>query len=274
MNDSIHPSKAEDLSLYLPEYLHGQLDPAVAARVGAWLEHSGHAQAELDELRLWISLEPHAEVEPPAAIRAAFYTELSRVQHEASRNGEPSGLGLLWQRLRRHLTPGQLTYGFCVLVIGFLLGTAQLLIGPDKGASLNEQLTRLNSEVQSLRLQVLQSQLLSPAAEQRIRAVRIGGEQLGASPQMVKTLSDVVARDASTHVRLAAAQILLGYVAQPDFEQRYIDLCLQQDNEIVQLVMLGMLDEVDPQKARKISEVLLKRGQLSPQHKQLVERFI
>jgi hypothetical protein len=274
MNDSINPSKPEDLSLYLPEYQHGQLGPAKAALVGAWLERSGHARAELDELRLLMSLEPDVEAEPPVAIREAFYNELSRVQHEVSRAREPWRLDHLWQRLRLHLTPGQLSYGFCVLVIGFLLGSARLLVGPESEAPLKQQLTRLNGEVQSLRLQVLQSQLLAPAAEERIRAVRIGGEQLGASPQMVKTLSEVVATDASSHVRLAAAQILLGYIEQPDFEQRYVDLCLQQDDEIVQLVMLGMLDEVDPRKARKISEALLKRGQLSPQHKQLVERFI
>ena len=274
MTNSVDSPGTEDLNLYLPEYLEGQLDPPVAARVKAWLEQSEQARIALADLRELMSMDPVATVNPPAALREAFYLELGRLQAAANQDTPRSKLHRMWQGLRARLSLRQLAYGLGVLLIGYWVGATQPLHRSMTEAAPSPQLARVSSEVHSLELQLMQTRLRAPAAEERMRAVRYGSEQLGDSPQLVNALSEVIANDPSTHVRLAAAQVLLNYISQAPLEQRYVELCLAQDDETVQLVMLGMLNEVSPEKAKEISAVLLKQGRLSPQRKQLIHQLI
>lgn len=267
MSDHTFSADGADLGQYLAEYLRGELEPALAQQVSAWLDGSAAARSELETMRALLTLDRSQDGPAPPALQAAFYRELGRI--EAELTGKPNAL----QSLKRWLSARQpWAVAAAIAVLSFGLGS---WLGPrSPGSSVGPDLAGLQSEVQALRLAVMQAQLALPAPESRLQAVHYGGTHLAGSDALLNTLSQVIASDQSPHVRLSAAQILLNYLDQPRVEQRYVELCLQQDDPTVQLVMLGMLDEVDRERAKQIGQTLLNQGHLSPQNKQLVQKFI
>ncbi|MCB1636556.1 MAG: hypothetical protein KDI51_18355 [Xanthomonadales bacterium] len=269
MTDTPHHEPDEmDLRQYLPEYASGQLSPALAEQVQAWLAQSPQAQRELVSLRALLTLDRSLDGPAPVGLQQAFYTELGRMTATSLPAAKPQRHWLSWLR------PGlawALAAGLALLSFGLGDWLAQRRTSNHANSA---ELAALQSEVQSLRLALMQAQLDSPETESRLRGVRYGAVNLRADGVLLERLSAVIAGDANDHVRLSAAQVLLDHAEQPRYAQHYVELCIAQDSATVQLVMLGMLGEVDPARARQLSRALMARGHLSPQHTQLVQRLI
>jgi hypothetical protein len=236
--------RANELAM---ESLTGAL-PADDAR--ALAAHHGECEAcrvAAVELRtLWADLGALPQRAPSPALRARFYAMLESEQRAAG-GGAPVAAA------SHHVRTGA-AFGEWLSrwwprrpVMQFAVAMAALVAGVFGGNLLSDhaareaEIARLQQEVASTRQLVALSLLQQPTASARLQGVDYTYGLGARDPEISAALLRVLDEDASTHVRLAAADALRQYLRAPEVRQELVATLPRQSSPLVQIAVIDLL---------------------------------
>jgi hypothetical protein len=132
-------------------------------------------------------------------------------------------------------------------VVQFAVAMAALVAGVFGGNLLSDrtareaEIARLQQEVASTRQMVALSLLQQPTASGRLQGVDYTYGLGARDPEVSAALLRVLDEDASTHVRLAAADALRQYLTAPEVRQGLVATLPRQSSPLVQIAVIDLL---------------------------------
>jgi hypothetical protein len=214
-------------SAHLFERMEHALDQATSAALRDHLAGCEACRREAEELgEVWSMLGNLDEARAGAEVRARFYSMLHKAP---TRHSLADWLQGWW--------PRQLVYkvglALGMLMVGLWLGPQ--LIGPDRA-----EIDELRVEVQSMSRVLTLSLLEHQSASERLRAVGLS-RRSEADAQLTRALLDVLARDSSVNVRLAALDVLSLMVERPEVRSGLLEAFPRQKSPIMQVTLAEIL---------------------------------
>jgi len=227
----------EEIRLLIPQYLAGKLTPMENVLFEGELSANAELRQELDELRsLWDGLGYLPAEEPSPNLRARFYQKLSDVQSGRSRAGD--GRYAWWKPGLQGLVP-QAVIAVAVFVLGTYVGHINLGNGP---ASSNQQeVKRLDTEVQSLRQTVALSLLDRQSPASRLEGISWSSRVDRPDQDLVSALVTTLNHDSNTNVRLSALDALEKFTGDAAVRKALVESLPHQDSPLVQIALIDAL---------------------------------
>lgn len=231
-------NKCEELSVFVPDYLHGRLQPEQTNKVKAHLEECA---ACAEEVALWTKLGTLPEEQPSPALASRFdgmletYQE-GRWEHRSMQRERNKfldfGVMVAWVR-----TPA-LSMGWAVVLLlaGFFGGRYI-----DRDTKHTTELAAVQQELVNMQGLVVVSMLKQQSPSERLQGVSFSMDQKQPDGKVLEALLHTLRYDNSVDVRLAALDALSRYSSQPDIRQGLKDSLQPQQSPMVQVALIDTL---------------------------------
>ena len=238
---------SEEIRSLIPQYLAGQLTAVEKDFFEGELKVNEELRQELEELRaLWNELGTLPEEQPSPALRARFYQKLNDVQYGRSR---PVMGGFAWWKPGLAGLVRQVTIALAVFSLGLFAGRATL--GGHNTASSQEEVKRLDTEVQGLRQTVALSLLERQSATSRLEGISWTSRVARPDPDLAGALLNVLDNDPNTNVRLAALDALGRFTDDAKVRKALVDAIPLQDSPLVQIALIDAMVHLRDNSAAK-----------------------
>lgn len=250
-------------SEHLFERMEQTLDQATNAALRDHLAACEACRREAVELgEVWSMLGNLDEARAGAEVRARFYSMLqeSILQEAPMRRSLVAWLQGWWPRRLVY----QVGLAFGMLIVGLWLGPQ--LTGPDSA-----EIDELRVEVQSMSRVLTLSLLEHQSASERLRAVGLS-RQSEADVQITRALLDVLARDSSVNVRLAALDVLSVMVERPEVRSGLLEAFPRQKSPIMQVTLAELLMKMNGSGSEEAIRRMLEGDQVLDPVRDYLER--
>ncbi len=222
----------EEIRSLIPPYLSGQLTAAEKTAFESQLASNSALRIELEELRsVWDELGSIPQEQPSDAVRARFYQKLNSVA--TSRRPLSDG-GFAWWKSGLGGLVRQSALACVVFVVG-------LYVGRGNGGVSRQEVTRLGTEVQSLRQTVALSLLDRQSANSRLEGINWSGRVARPDTDLVSALITTLDRDPNINVRLAALDAVEKFTGDPGIRTALVKSLPLQDSPLVQIALIDAL---------------------------------
>jgi predicted anti-sigma-YlaC factor YlaD len=184
--------QCDEIIVLLPEYIDGSLDEKTAALVNEHLQDCNSCQKEHEELKSFLGyIASSAEPEPPENMKDEFLemAELKKEKTTKAFKFPP------WAKVAASVLIVAGTF-----VVGFFSG------------SKNKEIAQLQTEISTMKQQVMLAGLQDYSGPQRIQAVYDISSSGETSNQLVNALVNTMKSDKNVNVRLAAINALSGMI--------------------------------------------------------------
>ncbi len=219
-------------------YLDDNLDPKNLDALISELASLGYDLNNLDELQTLVKRMDQIEIpEPSKKMDDRFYQML---ESEINVNGEKA----LGQNIAKWVNSvlssawmPKLSYGLIMLLIGWTLG---FWITPN--TNVNNQMSRMNEEMQQMKSMVMLTMLNQPMASDRLKAVGmiVSSSSINDS-QIIESLLSALNTDKDANVRLVAAEALLALANNKNVRDGLIYSVKDQPSPMIQITLIDGL---------------------------------
>jgi hypothetical protein len=225
---------SEELRQLIPGYLSGQITSAEKSMFEGQLKKNPELGIEVEELRsLWEELGTLSEERPSPAMRAHFYQKLNDM-----RNGRSRSLlgGFAWWKPGLPGLVRQITLALALFCVGMFAGRVNT-----SGRASTEQVTQLQTQVQTLRRTVALSLLERQSATSRLEGVSWGAQVDRPDSELLSVLVNTLNHDPNINVRLSALDALEKFANDSNIRKTLIDSIPRQDSPLVQIALIDAL---------------------------------
>lgn len=163
-----------------------------------------------------------------------------------------------------------LRYGFPItlVVISFFIG---YFVKLPSGSS---EVDALTLEVSQLKELMMLSLLEKESATERLRAVSLTSEMDQVSKKVTSALFKTLNEDENVNVRLAALEVLKGYIKDNAVREGLVKSIAQQESPLVQLALAELMVGIQEKKSVKEFQKLLKDNNTPREVKSRIEEQI
>jgi len=262
----------EDLKQRIPDILTGEMNPKDRTAIDAHLSDCGPCAQELRQVtETWVKLGVLPNEQPSPALRDRFYTMLEAYQQGIEAQTETAQSRVRWISISEFLR-------FRRPVFRFAAAAALLLVGVAGGVFLSGngpfggRFERLQTEVNDLRQTTALSLLRQTSSSERLLGV--GYSEMVRTPgrPTIEALIRTLDEDSSVNVRLAAAEALYLFAADPQVREGVIASLGLQSSPLVQIALIDLLVEIREKRAAEALKSLIDRGMIAPEVKQRAEQ--
>lgn len=212
--------------------------------------------SELDEMKKIDSeLESINIVSPSEKLDLEFFKMLES-EREKSKNNKVSVWEMIYSKFVENKIANKLVYSFCLLIIGWFLGTQFSPIN-------NEQkLDSLNSQVNDMKEVLMISMLNQSSPMERIKAVNFTNDMDNVDLKIVEALIHTLNHDENVNVRVVTIEALSKFTKIPEVRAGLIKSISHQNSPIVQLALVDLMVKIQEKKSREQFEKLLSKKDL------------
>ena len=264
--------KCEDLKQRIPDLLTDETNPKDRTAIDDHLASCGACAEELRRVtETWTRLGILPSQLPSPALRDRFYTML-----EAFREGAEAGADRPRARMSGISLGG--FFRFDRPAFRFAAAAALLLAGVAGGvflgrsAPLGGRIGRLQAEVDELRQTTALSLLRQPSSSERLLGVSYSEQVRTPGRTTIEALLRTLDEDSSINVRLAAAEALYLFAADPLVREGAAVSLGRQTSPLVQIALIDLLVEIREKRAVEALKVLIERGTIAPEVKLRAEQ--
>lgn len=232
--------KCEEVKIYLPEYIDGNLDEPTSKMIKEHLEGCNSCKELHTELTSFLDFTASfPEIEPPVGMKEEF---VELVVSEEMPGGKKIPLIPAWIKVAAMI----------IVVIGTYL--AGYNMGSNKGEQQNIQLA---SELNTQKQEVLLASLRDYTGPQKIEAVYDISNSGQTSNELINALVHTMNSDENVNVRLAAITALSEMIDKNDLVKSELIKSLSiQDNPLLQISLIQVLTEYGVKEARDEIETI------------------
>lgn len=238
----------ENKETKLLDYLAGELPEKERQAVESDLARDANLRREYEELRQmqqWISQMPLED--PGAELRQQFNKTLESEQSAGNTGG---------QLARRRIKPWQWSVAAAILLaigltIGFQLGMHN---------QNEERIASLEAEFEATRRKMEQL-MQDRSTSGRIRAVNLTYKLERVDDEIMSNLIQLLLKDESDNVRLAALEALRYYPDNPKVKQALVEALRTETKPVVQIELIHTLTALKEKEALPVFEELIENEQ-------------
>jgi hypothetical protein len=247
--------QCDEIKVLLPEYIDGMLDENSSVLVEDHLKSCSSCKKYFEELQSFLGeINVAQEVEIPEGMKEEF-------EEMAGLQSPQSGKTIYF--------PGWLKVAASVLIVAgtFLVGYRS---GSDK-----KEINNLQSELLSMKQQVMLAGLQDYSGPQRIKAVYDISSSGEVDDNLVSALVHTMNSDKNVNVRLAAINALSGMMDKnSQIKHELIKSLAVQDNPLLQISLIQVLTESGVKEAKDEIESLSKDKNTDEQVKEYAESVV
>ncbi len=234
----------ENKETKLLDYLTGELPEKERQAVESELARDADFRGAYEELRRmqqWIGQMPLED--PGAELRQRFTDALESEQSAVTRGGKIA---------RRRIKPWQWSVAAAILLaigltVGFQLGMRN---------QNEERIASLEAEFEATR-QKMEQLMQDRSTSGRIRAVNLAYKVGRADDEIINNLIQLLLKDESDNVRLAALEALRYYPDNPEVKQALVEALRTETKPVVQIELIHTLTELKEKEALPVFEELI-----------------
>ncbi len=185
---------------------------------------------------------------PSGKLRSRFYHNLEAFQLENDANQK----SFFPKPYRTHL---KWAAGIALFILGY--GLNHIL--PSQQPGLSREVALLREEVQEVKTDLLFSQLKNPLTSDRLKAVQISYDLKDINEPIMDELIHLIKNDASTNVRLAAANALFQHREELKIQNALWEALNYQEDVTMKITLINMLGTFDINRARSELDSLIRQ---------------
>jgi anti-sigma factor RsiW len=231
--------KCEDVREYLPDFLAGEAAAGVRATVEA---HLAECPACREDAAMWARMDAWPDEQPSPALRERFDAVLAAYRSGFDHAGRGARGRFSFAGWLESWWPAQPALQFTLVVAALGAGLLGGFGIASRGGG-SAEMARLKEEVHSTRQLVAVSLLQQQSASERLRGVNWSYRVDQPDAQVVTALVHALQYDTSVDVRLAAADALQRYTAQPAVQQGIIAALRPPQSPLVQIALIDLIVE-------------------------------
>jgi len=217
---------------HIADYLSGTLSPSAAEELDEHFATCAACKQETAALsETWEMLGLLQQEQPSGAVRPRFYQSL-----EAYRQGLESAAPTAPKR--RFFDWGWQGWAWSAALLVLGLGLGQWAGNRERGQN---DMARLQDEVQHMRQLVTLSLLQQQSASERLRGVDYSTRVDQSDTQVLSALLHAVNYDSNVNVRLAAVDALRKFSASPAVRGSLDQSLVKQESPMVQLALIDLI---------------------------------
>lgn len=221
-------------------YLEGNLNASEIKAVEKRLTEDEDYFTEYDQLRMvYDSLENSPELAPPKEISTNFYQQLSSAieeEKDTKKFGKAGKVISLVKQTWQSSLPLRIAASVALFLAGFFI---------DKQINIEQLQTKevasLRTELNTTKTLVMLSLLKQQSASDRIMAVNYTYEMQEVDKRIIEALSETLATDENTNVRMAACEALVHYKSKPEVQDVLMNTLAKQQDPSIQIIIIDAL---------------------------------
>ncbi|UZR94070.1 HEAT repeat domain-containing protein [Chondrinema litorale] len=242
----------------LIDYLEGTLSEKENKEIEQKLAENEALFNEYDELRIiHDSMDKSVEFDSPVELSKDFYSMLDE-EIEKENNNKKFGKSGQWLFTIKKTWNSSLPLRIAASVALFLAG-----FFVDKQIRMEqiqtEEVQSLRDELNTTKTLVMLSLLKQQSASDRIMAVNYTYEMNEIDQRIVDALSETLATDQNTNVRMAACEALIHYKEKVDVQDVLLTTLSNQDDPSIQIMIIDALISLEDKRAVAQFEQLLEK---------------
>ncbi|MEM1136704.1 MAG: HEAT repeat domain-containing protein [Bacteroidota bacterium] len=242
----------------LIEYLEGNLSEDEKQLVESKLAEDEAVFAEYDQLRIiYESVEKSIEFEAPAEISKNFYQNLKNEIAQERQRGKTGQWLIYIKQTWNSSLPLQIAASVALFLAGFFI---------DKQIRIEQlqttEVQALKAELNTTQSLVMLSLLKQQSASDRIMAVNYSYDMKQIDTRIIDALSETLATDKNTNVRMAACEALIHYKNKPKVQEVLLQTLAQQKDPEIQLMIIDALVLLEDKRAVAQFEALLQNQEV------------
>lgn len=252
-------SEAKNL---LIDRLDNNLSEGFIAQVDKHIETCETCQEEYIQTGKLLNLISDIEDEiPDDSLKNNFYEMLNKEANKAKATNTIN----ITAFPNKHKIYTQLKYAATITLfisLGFFAGSQT-----QKNTNTKQEIASLQEEVNQLQQQTNLASLNQPSASERLKIINTVNKTSDADNNLISALVNTLNNDENANVRMAAAYALAKYPENEFVRTSLIQSLENQTEPIIQISLIGILVDIQDQRAKSAIESILKKDNLMPEVK-------